>query len=500
MSTLPTNPNVSPASPARRHGVPLWGKILASVVGLVIIFFLFQSNEGARGLLGLSLIGILFALTMRSPSVGFAAMLIFLCVVGEMRRLLIPLYGYSGTDPLLLVSGATVLLILGATRRSHLKRSILARLLTCFIAIMALEVVNPLQGGLVIGFSGLLFYLVPLLWYFAAERLASPAIVNKLMSVIVGISIAGAAYGAWQTAFGFNGAEKQWLDSVKEDYNALAVTSTQMRAFSFFTSAQEYTQFMAMGLVILWVMFLRGRKSALLLVPFVTVMLFLATSRGPIVTVLITGTLLWAVQGRTRASWVPRGMLAAVLAVLGLVTGLTHLQDVQFSDNTQALVNHQIGGLLHPLDAQQSTAGTHSVQILSGFLAALHNPLGFGLGYTTIAGQKFGAAGSSTEMDFSNMFTSLGLLGGCLYVFIVYTVLRRALDFWHQTRTTTALAILGISLYSVGGWLNGGNYAASMLVWICIGVLDGLWPRMSSETHMMPASIQKARAVPRVTL
>lgn len=491
MSTLPVPPALpAPATPtpvpalpavARppRRGLPLWAKIGLSIIGLGLVFVMLQVNEGARGLLGLSIAGIIFALTMRTPAVGFAGMLVYLCVVGEVRRFLIPLYGYSGTDPLLLVSGLTVILVLGATRRSP-KRSPLSRYVTMLAGLMALEVVNPLQGGLVVGLSGLLFYLVPLLWYFAAERLASPAVVGKVMRTLVGVAVAAGLYGAWQTAFGFNEAEKQWLSVTKKVYGALNVGGTT-RAFSFFTSASEYVQFLVLGIVVLWVLFLRGRKAAVLLIPFLLIMMFLESERGSVVTLLATVAVLWAVQGRTTASWVPRGAVAAGIGVLALVSGLTHLQGVSFGASTQGLVNHQVQGLLNPFDANKSTAGAHGAMVLNGVYAAVRNPVGFGLGYTTIAGQKFGAEGGSTEIDFSNMFESLGLLGGVLYVFIMYTVLRRALDFWHRTRSTTALLVLGVLVAATGKWLSGGHYAASMLIWGCIGVLDRVWPAVLKD-------------------
>ena len=495
MSTLPIPPALPasappPSVPVRRHGLPLWVKILLSVVGLGLVFVMLQINEGARGLLGLSIAGIIFALTMRTPAVGLGGMLVYLCVVGEIRRFLIPLYGYSGTDPLLLVSGLTVLLILGLTRRSP-RRSPLSRKIAWLAGLMVLEVVNPLQGGIAIGLSGLLFYLVPLLWYFAAERLASPIVIDKLMRTIVGVAVAAAAYGAWQTAFGFNEAERQWLVVTKNVYTALSVGGTT-RAFSFFTSASEYVQFLMLGLVVVWVLFLRGQKSALLLAPFLLVMMFLASERGSVVTLLVTVAVLWAVQGRTTASWVPRGMVAAGIGVLALVSGLTHLQNAQFGESTRDLVSHQVSGLLNPLDAQKSSAGAHGAMVVNGIFMAVHYPLGLGLGYTTIAGQKFGAYGGSTEVDFSNMFESLGLLGGALYVFLMYTVLRRALNFWHRTRTTTALLVLGLLVAATGKWLSGGHYAASMLVWACIGVLDRLWPAVVKDAVQKPSALAAA--------
>ena len=109
----------------------------------------------------------------------------------------------------------------------------------------------------------------------------------------------------------------------------------------------------------------------------------------------------------------------------------------------------------------------------NGILEGFKNPVGRGLGATTIAAGKFdGTNGGSTEMDISNMFASLGFIGGFLYAGIIGMTLFKAFRFWHLTRTTAALCILAVLLLNVGQWINGQLYAAVFIIWVSIGVLD----------------------------
>jgi hypothetical protein len=110
--------------------------------------------------------------------------------------------------------------------------------------------------------------------------------------------------------------------------------------------------------------------------------------------------------------------------------------------------------------------------VVDGLARSLTNPLGYGLGATTLAASKFGAIGGTTELDLTNMFVSLGPVGGLLYTLLLCMILASTFRHWHRNRRLSALGVAGILLVTLGQWLNGGQYATSMLVWFCIGALD----------------------------
>ena len=431
---------------------------------------------GQRALPALGITGILFMLLLRSPSVGVVLALVFLSLLGGIRRWIIPALGWTATDPLLLVGPVLVmghLLDLVLTRRLPYDTR-LARTLLWLLALMFLQVFNPLQGGIGVGLAGILFTIVPVLWYYYGRRLGSETVLYRLLMGAVCVALGAALYGLHQTYFGLLPSEKEWLELNKASNSALYVSDNAVRAFSFFTSLQEYVQMLSIGVVVLWAAFLRGARQALLPLPFLAVTIFLSSIRGAVVITLLTCVALWTIQGRTIAAWGPRLALALALAAGGLFWSLQKVQQNTYSDQTQALVDHQINGLLKPADQKASTASTHMNMLGTGILEGFRVPVGHGLGYTTIASSKFSATGKqgSTEVDVSDCFTALGFAGGLIYVTAMVLILGNAIRWWRVTQSLTSLASVGILIVSIGHWLHGGSYATTMLNWFLIGGMD----------------------------
>ncbi len=468
------------------------------LVGLAVVAiaasFLFQTPDGQRVLLVLTLFGCLLMLLTYSPMVGIPALLVFLAFLGGVRRWLIPVFGWPQNDPLLLVAPLLAILFflnLLPTRQLPTVKG-LPRLLNILLVIMVVEIINPLQGGIAVGIAGALFYVVPVIWFYLGRLKGTPALLKRLFKVTVGISILAAVYGLYQTWFGYLPSEEEWVRLAHME--ALHVGGGY-RAFAFFTFPAEYDWFLCLGIVLLWAAFLRGRYVALAPIPLLGLAVFFESGRGPVVSTLATCVALWAIQGRNIRGWLPRGALALALATAGLILSLQQAQQMQFSAQTQALVNHQTSGLLDPTNEKTSTAGLHSSMLLNGFAEGFKNPIGKGLGATTLAAQKFGAGGGSTEVDMSNMFVSLGLVGGTLYLTIVGLVFVKAVRYWHQARSGVALAIVGILFLTFGQWLNGGQYCAAFLIWFCIGTLDRIQRTQTGkgiDPQQSPVEIPKA--------
>ena len=407
---------------------------------------------------------------------------------------MIPLLGWTGFDALVLVcplvvSFYTVDLF---RKRQFAHGTRLTLLLLMLLGIMALQIFNPAQGGLAVGFGGAIFYIVPLLWFYAGHALG-PRVLRPLFRVAIGISIAAALYGLYQTFFGLLPVEKEWVRLIGEtNYNALMMDDGIVRAFAFFTSAEEYAQFLGIGIVLLFAASLQGYRLALLPVLVLAPALFLESSRGALAMTLIACTVLWAVQGRTLRSWIPRCLLAVVVAVCGLVWSLKSVEHRQFDSQVQTAVQHQAEGLLHPLDAQQSTATTHYGMLVGGLIDGVRRPLGQGLGSTTLAGSKFGNTGSNTEVDLSSLFVSLGCAGGLLYAVILVMIAVMAFRCWYDVRSLEVLQTLGLLTFAFGHWLDGGYYATAMLVWVCIGALHRIQAAAPRQAEIEAAVVQTA--------
>lgn len=469
----------APASNPQSGASNTWW-LIGTAAFSIVAWFLFQTQDGQRELLTVTIFGCLMMLISYSPKVGFPALLVYLAFLGGVRRWLIPIFGWPQTDPLLLVAPLIAILFflnLLPTRRLPTAKG-LPRMLNILMVLMIMEIVNPLQGGIAVGIAGALFYVVPIIWFYLGRMNATPELLKRLFLVTVGISILAAVYGLYQTWFGYLPSEEEW---VKLTHMQALHVGGGNRAFAFFTFAAEYDFFLCIGIVLLWAAFLRGKYIALAPIPLLGLAVFFESGRGPVVSTLATCVALWAIQGRTLKVWLPRGALALVLAVGGLVLSLQQAQQMQFSSQTQALVDHQTGGLLDPTNTKKSTAGIHASMVVNGFAEGFKTPIGKGLGATTIAAQKFGAGEGSTEIDLSNMFVSLGLVGGFLYLGIVGLIFITAVRYWHQARTGVALAIVGLLFLMFGQWLNGGQYSIAFLIWFCIGALDQMYKAEQSK-------------------
>jgi hypothetical protein len=463
----------------------LFGAVaIASTALLAFLLIAGQIRPAITVVVALTLV-VLAAINIR---LAVAATLVYLVVMGDVRRLLIPVAGWAGTDPLLLIGPAFVVVLTAyifATSRARFDTS-LAPWVLALLVIMAVQMMNPRQGGLVVGIAGALFFIVPMLWYWIGQVYATRQFVETvLFRIVIPLSFLAATMGLYQVFFGYLPYQQMWFDCCA--YTALGVQGIQA-PISLFASAIEYSVFTAVAAIILWARYLKTKNPVLLLaiVPLV-VAVFLVGSRGPVAKLLIVAAALWAALSRDTRTWVLRGMMAAVVAGGMLVVALLQLGQVAETvghDRIQHRMQRQAKGFLHITDPKQSTATTHKKMMIFGIIEGMKNPLGNGLGSTTKAAHKFGrpeGIPGSMEVDISNVFLSTGTFGGLIYLVIVFLTIRQAIQYWSRNRTLVGLCIAGVLGITVLNWLAGGRYALTPLIWFLIGSLDRLNADVSEE-------------------
>ena len=408
-----------------------------------------------------------------APRSALLCLIAFQIVLGDLRRSLIPLVGWSGQDPLLLVAPAVIGLMavtLYLSRRLHLDTP-LARAVAALMALMGLQMLNPAQGGIAVGVMGALFYLAPLLWFWLGRVYADDRLIERLLrQLVIPLGLVATAFVMYQALVGFLPFEQTWIDTA--GYTALYVGDT-IRPFGFSTSAAECARLLSMCIVIASAYAFEGSRGALLVAGLAFTGMFVVGSRSPVVLSVLAVAVMWSVQSRSTAAWAPRFAAVALVAVAVLGWGLTRATQVTASNSTvQNAIDHQAGGLLDPGNKDTSTAGIHVAMFVNGFAAAAHTPLGLGLGATTEAAGKLGAEGASSEVDLSDVILSLGLLGGVVYSVVLVLVILMAVRRWRQTGGVVALATLGVLIVCAGQWLRGGEYGTVAIVWFLIGALD----------------------------
>ena len=422
-----------------------------------------------------------------------AALLTFtyLFLMGDIRRIVAIAFGQPAQDLLLLVGPvmAFVLafpLLLRVRLRDNTSKAMLLLLL-----VMALEIFNPKQGGLAIGLSGAIFYIAPILWFWVGRQVGSPAVIERLVyRVIFPLAVLAALLGFVQTFIGFLPYEQAWIDVAAKTYTALHLGAS-IRAFGFSVSASEYVVLLMFGVVGVAAAYFGRRRNWVVLFPILITGVILASGRTAVVRIILTLAFIWAFrkgQELGTATIVRILLFATAGAVLVAAVASHFVPKTDSSADRSAVDNalaHQAGGLAHPFDPKYSTAGLHGSMVWTGVLEGITYPIGHGLGATTEAAAKFGSDPSegSSEVDFSDMFISLGLIGGVLYLFVVVTAMRQSLTYLRQVPLTIGLPVTAMLFSSLGSWLIGGQYSTSSVILFLVGALSYEDPMRSEEVQ-----------------
>ena len=450
---------------------------------LLILALWFILLQGQFHLLAAIIIGsTLMALSVTNKPLAISLTFAYLFLMGDIRRLIAVIAPQPQYDPLLLIGPAMAMFLavpflFRLTLRDNLSKAMLA-----LLAFMTLEIANPLQGGLAVGLSGAFFYIVPVLWFWIGRSLASPALIERVLyKVVLPLATVAAVLGLCQTFLGFLPFEQAWINSATRVYTSLYIGSS-IRAFGFSVNAAEYATLLSFGILIIVAAAFARKRAFIILLPLLGGALLLESSRGFIVKSVFALSIAWIMRKgqKLKPSTIVRmaGLGAGSLIVLSLVASrLTPSSSPPSSHNTSAqeAMSHQLGGLGHPFDSKYSTAGTHASMISASLSRGLTHPLGFGLGYTTFAAEKISGGPSvegSSEVDLSDMFTALGLIGGAVYLLVAFFVLQGAVRYVRIAPLKVSVPVLAMAFESFGGWLVGGQYSSSALLFLLFGALS----------------------------
>jgi hypothetical protein len=441
---------------------------------LLLVWLLVQGSLNLLALL-LILATLIVASAINKPA-SICFTLTYLFLLGDIRRLVNMYLGFPSLDPLLLVGPAiSILLALPILLRLRLKDPI-SRAMLALLAVMCLEIVNPRQGPIVVGLAGAMFYIVPVLWFWIGRQYGTDKLLETVIyKVVIPIAVVAGLLGACQTFVGFLPWESAWIHSSRSIALQLSIGGSFYRAFGFSVNVAEYDELLLVATTCVAAAFFSGRRLYGLLFPGFAVMLFLASSRGAIVKSLFAIAAAWALSSKGGRGWAMRLPFAIALGVGLLALVLSQIStEHNSSSSTSAMsasVEHQTSGLEDP---QHSTAGLHATIFLGGFKKGFLNPLGSGIGAVTL-GSKLGSSGdsaASSEVDISDAFVSMGVVGGLLYLYIIWNVCHQAIAFGRTAPKYLGLPALGILAALLGSWLASGQYALAPLSWFVIGVLS----------------------------
>src|ERR1700682_3369435 len=237
--------------PGRWSGrIPLWPAVMLPLSTLCA-WAVSAGGQALRGLV-LSGLGWLLALPLLvSLEAGLIAMMLFEPLRGFLRRAQYLFLPYSQTDPIHVVTPLVTILafamLLQRRRFAIFHETPLAGLVSILGVIYCLQIFNPLQGGLTVGFSGALFVLVPVAWFYFGQTI-KPRFLETVFPLIVVLGLITSLYGIYQLAFGFPSFEQYWIDNT-EFYNSISVGNVK-RGLATFSSAEEWGRYIEVGALV----------------------------------------------------------------------------------------------------------------------------------------------------------------------------------------------------------------------------------------------------------
>lgn len=416
------------------------------------------------------------------------AMMLFEPFRGIIRRAQYLFVTYTDQDPIHVLTPIVTILAFAVLLRKHrlhiLWASPLAGWVTALSAIYLLEVLNPLQGGLMVGLAGAMFVLVPTLWFYFGQTVDEKFISNG-MKLVVALAVVTSLYGIYQMLFGYPAFEQYWIDNT-DFYNSIAVGHIE-RALATFCSAEEWGRYVELAAIVAFGFAAKRSRLAVraswfatgaLLVGFVVL-----TGQRTAVFGLLAGVVALIVLG---ARTLPRGLARlgalAIPAVLLVVMMPAPSADEMWSnDETQTVstvLSHTKRGVLQP-------AGEESFQVRLTNWAYLftdvvpYRPLGAGTGAGTLGEARFNDDSDLPPIDSSIIVHAIafGIPGLLLFIWIVsrsvwlswrsarYEVLK---DTGPNVSRIVAALMCALALNSMFG-LTFTLYSVAPLAWLLIG-------------------------------
>ncbi len=424
---------------------------------------------------------LIFVVVIGSIGKGIIAILIFLPFMAFLRRAVYFISPYAKYDPIHLIAPALVLFVFAGILlfdRERLSQAFkgnnLAKYIIVLLALFVLQIFNPLQGDLLVGLGGAFYYMIPMVWFFVALCYANNQLIRKLMIAIVTIGMITGAYGLYQMIFGFFPFEEYWIET--GGFASLRVGSF-IRAFSTFSNPEEYSRYLQISAVVAFGYFLKRKNLGWFLIfVFTAISTIMTGVRSSVFGLALSISVLlviWKTKDIRRALIRLALLASAFVVIMSFISLPADEFDYQGQSIFYTMAGHTARGFFNPVN-ERTFQGRLSLwkYLLTDIVP--RNPIGYGLGSTSIAAQKFGSLGIGTEGYIFALFINSGMVGGLLFLIISFLALKKGTKLSIQSRgsevlTPLILAIIaGLSLNNVFG-SSFVLYSVAPIGWFLIG-------------------------------
>jgi preprotein translocase subunit SecG len=361
---------------------------------------------------------------------GLIAMMLFEPVRGIARRAQYLFVDYAAQDPIHLLTPIVTLvafiLLLRSRRLEILIATPLAGAVSVLAFIYVLEIFNPLQGGILIGLSGGLFMLVPLVWFYFGQAV-DETFMRKALGVVIVLALLTSAYGVYQLLWGYPAFEQYWIDNT--DFYASINVAHIRRALATFSSAEEWARYAEVAAIAAFG-FIAGskgilRRGAWLVCSVALVGAVLLTGERTAIFGLMAGiSALILVGARTIPSVLARVAMLLVPVVLILAFVSPPSEDDMWSksdkETVSTLLSHAQRGTLKPAEEESFQIRLENwTHLLTSVIP--YRPLGAGLGSGSLAELRFSSESDLPPIDSFILVVAIacGIPGALLFSWII---------------------------------------------------------------------------------
>jgi len=498
---MSANVNVQTSIPQRSPVV--WLAPLQAAAAVTVLAII-GAGQLLRGWILAALFFLMATPLLVSLEAGLAAMILFEPFRGLIRRAQYLIVDYSQLDPIHLLTPLVTLLALAKLvqryRLTILRATPLATAVSILAAIFVVQIFNPLQGSLMIGFSGAMLILVPVSWFYFGQAVGRRFIRTALQLIVV-LAIVTSLYGVYQLIWGYPQFERYWLENV-EFYVSIGVGHVK-RPLATFTNAEEWGRYIAMGALIAfgfgagarqWL-----RRGAWFLCGAVlsTVLLFTGQRTAIFGLLLSFGSLILLGARNWRGATVRLVLLLLPVVLIALLAKPPSEDEMWNKEETETvgtLLSHTQRGTLKPTGEDSLYV---RLEVWKDLVVNVipYRPFGAGLGAGSLGALKF--SGVNDEIAIDNFIlvlaVAVGIPGALLFVWI----LARATFFaWRQTRrleldsadaamARIIAALMPVFVLNNFFGLTFSLYAVAPIGWLIIGWISAQESRALQETETL---------------
>lgn len=446
---------------------------------------------------GMVTVGMLVPLAA-SLEAGLTAMILFEPFRGLLRRMQYLIVPYSQSEPIHLITPVvTFFALILVLQRKNLRlfyATPLAAAVSILTFICFLQIFNPLQGGLFVGFSGAMYYLVPMVWFYFGQE-AKPEFFPKVLRVIVFLGIICSLHGVYQTVVGYPAFEQYWIENT-DKYESIAVYNVT-RALATFSNAEEWGRYVQIGALIAFGLGMsktEGSKRVLWFSCALTLcgMLALSGQRTSIFGLILGLGILFLTGAKTLgAAFVRVLLLCAPFVLIIVLSGSIEEEEGYSLDESQGvntMLTHTTKGTVNPASEGSLYARFETWSYLTTEVIP-SNPIGAGLGASSLSASRNSRDDRPVDNHFLTMAVSIGVIPTLLLVWILFRAFGICFKGWRRSaRDCVEFSNWRIAMALVSSFILNNFFGTSFAIysvapigWLLLG-----WISANSKSNSAP--------------